>query len=165
MRWTRTRLRGRGFAAALGGIALLAFGVRLGYAESVYNARGLGDDWWYHWMADAIAAGRGFNNPLETLVNGHAVRGFAGAPIPTAYHPPLFPVVTEAPPVKVAFGGSQGARVGIRKKPATAYINNWVKAVTRYSGDLKVREVVQKLADHEARDGHRFDGMDIIPGE
>jgi hypothetical protein len=92
----RTRLRGRGFAAALGGIALVAFGVRLGYAESVYNARGLGDDWWYHWMADAIAAGRGFNNPLETLVNGHAVRGFAGTPIPTAYHPPLFPVVLAA---------------------------------------------------------------------
>lgn len=93
MRSLGTRLRGRGFAAALLGIALVAFGVRLGYAENVYAARGLGDDWWYHWMADALAAGRGFNNPLETLVNGHAVRGFAGEPIPTAYHPPLFPVV------------------------------------------------------------------------
>jgi 4-amino-4-deoxy-L-arabinose transferase-like glycosyltransferase len=92
----RTQLRARGFAAALAAIGLAAFGARLGYAESVYTARGLGDDWWYHWMADAIAAGRGFNNPLETLVNGHAVRGFAGTPIPTAYHPPLFPLVLAA---------------------------------------------------------------------
>jgi hypothetical protein len=89
----RAQLAGRGFAAALLGIGLVAFGIRLGYAETVYVSRGLGDDWWYHWMAGAIADGRGFNNPLETLVDGHAVRGFAGTPIPTAYHPPLFPVV------------------------------------------------------------------------
>lgn len=78
---------------------------------------------------------------------------------------PLFPVVTEAPPVKVAFGGAQGSRVGIRKKPATAYINNWVKAATHYSGNPKLREVIQKLADHDARDGHPFDGMEIVSGE
>ena len=83
----------RRFGAALVAIALVAFGVRLAYAETVYDARGLGDDWWYHWMANALAAGRGFNNPLQTLVNGHPVQGLAGTPIPTAYHPPLFPAL------------------------------------------------------------------------
>lgn len=96
MRGTRTQLQRRGFALALLAIGLVAFGVRLLYAEIVYSGRGLGDDWWYHWMANAIAAGRGFNNPLETLVDGHAVRGFAGTAIPTAYHPPLFPLVLAA---------------------------------------------------------------------
>src|SRR5437763_6844064 len=86
----------RGFMVALAAIGLAAFGIRLGYAESVYSARGLGDDWWYHWMANAIAAGHGFNNPLETLVNGRVARTLAGTPIPTAYHPPLFPVVLAA---------------------------------------------------------------------
>jgi 4-amino-4-deoxy-L-arabinose transferase-like glycosyltransferase len=88
-----TELPVRRFGAALAAIALVAFAIRLAYAETVYDARGLGDDWWYHWMANAIAAGHGFNNPLQSLVDGHAVQGLAGSPIPTAYHPPLFPVL------------------------------------------------------------------------
>jgi 4-amino-4-deoxy-L-arabinose transferase-like glycosyltransferase len=83
----------RRFLAVLIGLGVVAFGVRVGYAEAVYTTRQLGDDWWYHWMANAIAAGHGFNNPFVTLVNGHAVRTLMGSPIPTAYHPPLFPVV------------------------------------------------------------------------
>jgi hypothetical protein len=93
VRWIKTE---RGFFAVLVAVGLAAFGIRLGYAESVYSARGLGDDWWYHWMANAIAAGHGFNNPLATLVNGKPARTLVGTAIPTAYHPPLFPVVLAA---------------------------------------------------------------------
>lgn len=78
---------------------------------------------------------------------------------------PLFPVVMEAPPVKVAFGGATGSRVGVRKAKATAHITDWAKAAAHYANNLKLRECVQKLADHDARDGHPFDGMQIIPGE
>ncbi len=78
---------------------------------------------------------------------------------------PLFPVVTEAAPVKVAFGGAQGSRVGLRKVKATAHITDWAKAAAHYAGNPKVREVIQKLADHDARDGRPFDGMEIIPGD
>jgi hypothetical protein len=93
VRLRRLDLGARGFPIALAAIALVAFGVRLVYAHFVYAGRGLGDDWWYHWMAEALADGRGFNNPLQTLMDGRAVPGFAGDSIPTAYHPPLFPAV------------------------------------------------------------------------
>lgn len=79
--------------------------------------------------------------------------------------PPLFPIVTAAPPVKVAFGGATGSRVGLRRAKATAHITDWPKAAAHYSNNAKLREVVQKLADHDARDGHPFDGMQIIPGD
>lgn len=79
--------------------------------------------------------------------------------------PELFPVVTEAPPVRVAFGGSTGSRVGIRKTKATAHITDWAKAAVHYAANPTIRAAVQKLADHDARDGRPFDGMTIIPGE
>ena len=79
--------------------------------------------------------------------------------------PPLFPVVMGAPPVKVAFGGATGSRVGLRRTKATAHITDWAKAAAHYANNPKLREVVQKLADHDARDGHPFDGMQIIPGD
>ncbi len=78
---------------------------------------------------------------------------------------PLFPVVTEAPPVKVAFGGAAGSRVGLRKQPATAFIEDWAKVAVHYAGNAKVREVLSKLADHDARDGREIPGAKIIPGE
>lgn len=78
---------------------------------------------------------------------------------------PLFPVVTEAPPVRVAFGGAQGSRVGLRKKPATAMIEDWPKVAAYYAGNPKVRAEIQRLADHDARDGREVPGAKIIPGE
>lgn len=75
-------------------------------------------------------------------------------------------MVLAAPPVKVAYGGAQGARVGLRKKPATALVEDWAKAAAHYAGNTKVRELIQKLADHDARDGRTsIPGTKIIPGE
>ena len=83
------------------------------------------------------------------------------------------PVEAEAPPeivvpvapVKVAFGGAQGSRVGIRKLPPQAVVEDWVKAAAYFAGNAKVREAVQKLCDHAARDGHQVPGVKMIPGE
>lgn len=75
-------------------------------------------------------------------------------------------MVLAAPPVKLAYGGAQGSRVGLRKKPATALVEDWAKAAAHYAGNSKVRELIQKLADHDARDGRTsIPGAKIIPGE
>lgn len=76
------------------------------------------------------------------------------------------PVVLAAPPVKANFGGAQGARVAVKKRPATALIEDWGVAAAHYAGNTKLRELVQKLADHDARDGRTsIPGVKIIPGE
>lgn len=75
------------------------------------------------------------------------------------------PVVLAAPPVKVNFGGAQGSRVAVKKRPATALVEDWPKAAAYYAGNAKLRECVQKLADHDARDGRDVPGAQIIPGE
>lgn len=83
----------RRFKLALTGIALLALGVRLGYGEAADLPRNLGDDFFYHSVANTIADGRGFVDPFKTLVDGRLVDGTQGRPIPTAFHPPLFPAL------------------------------------------------------------------------
>ena len=83
------------------------------------------------------------------------------------------PVEAEAPPeivvppapVRVAFGGAQGSRVGIRKVPPQAVVEDWAKAAGYFASNAKVREVVQKLCDHATRDGHQVPGVKMIPGE
>lgn len=79
--------------------------------------------------------------------------------------PPQLDLEPQPQPVRVSFGGAQGSRVGLRKKPATARVTDWEKVAAFYSGNPKVRELLQKLADHDARDGRPVDGMQIIPGE
>lgn len=81
------------FWLGLGGIALLAFAVRvaLGLAADVPN--GLGDDVWYHWVANGLVDGRGFSDPFHSLGPHGIVFGSAGKPLPTAFHPPLFPML------------------------------------------------------------------------
>lgn len=80
--------------------------------------------------------------------------------------PEIPPAEIKAPPVKVAYGGAQGNRIGVRKIPPQALVEDWAKAAVHYASYAKVREVIQKLANHDARDG-RVDlpGVKIIPGE
>lgn len=79
--------------------------------------------------------------------------------------PPLFPEVLQAPPVKVAFGGAQGSKIAPKKQSATALVEDWAKVAAHYSGSPKVREMLQKLANADAKNGIVAAGCKIIPGE
>lgn len=82
----------RRFALALAAIALLGFALRLAYGLAVGNPGGLGDDQWYHTVANGIADGRGFAEPFRSLgPHGQVVFGNLGRPLATAFHLPLFP--------------------------------------------------------------------------
>ena len=81
------------FALGLGAAALLAFGVRLALGLAADVPNGLGDDVWYHWVANGLVDGRGFSDPFHSLGPHGLVFGSAGKPLPTAFHPPLFPVL------------------------------------------------------------------------
>ena len=83
----------RRFALALGALTLVAFGLRLAYALTVGGAEDIGDDIWYHQVANGLADGRGFSDPFASLLGGRHVAGDAGDPIPTAFHPPFFPML------------------------------------------------------------------------
>lgn len=81
----------RRFWIGVGFVALVALALRVIYGLGFDTGQGIGDDDWYHSLANALADGRGFNDPASSLVNGHRVLGTAGSPIPTAFHPPAFP--------------------------------------------------------------------------
>jgi hypothetical protein len=76
------------------GLAALGFLVRMGYGLRVGPPTGIGDDFWYHTVANNIASGRGFASPFFSLgPDGREVLGMGGEPVPTAFHLPLFPLV------------------------------------------------------------------------
>jgi len=77
---------------------------------------------------------------------------------------PAFPDPV-AEPVKVAFGGAEGSRIAPRAKPSTGQVTDWAQAAAHYSGSPKVREIVQKLANADAKNGVPVPGVAIIPGE
>src|SRR3954449_2909879 len=81
----------------LAAIALLAFAVRVAYALIADVPSGFGDDVWFNAVANGLVHGRGFSDPFSSIVGGHAVFGTAGAPIVTAFHPPLFPALLAIP--------------------------------------------------------------------
>jgi Dolichyl-phosphate-mannose-protein mannosyltransferase len=83
----------RRFLGGLIGLALLGFALRLTYGFLAEVPRGLGDDLWYHEIANEIFGGRGFSHPFESQTADGRVFGLEGEPIPTAFHPPLFPLV------------------------------------------------------------------------
>ena len=83
----------RAFRLALAGIVLVAFVVRLVYGLRANVPVGLGDDIWYHRVAGGIADGRGFSDPVWSLVDGRREFTDAGEPIPTAFHLPLLPSI------------------------------------------------------------------------
>ena len=84
----------RQFVPALAGIALLAFAVRLAYGLAAHVPSGVGDDLWYHEVANGLANGHGFIDPFVSLGRDGAVQlGLSGHRLPTAFHLPLFPAV------------------------------------------------------------------------
>lgn len=75
-------------------LALVGLGARLAYGFLADAPQGLGDDVWYHVVANGLADGRGFIGPFASVSpDGSEQFGNTGDPIPTAFHPPLFPAV------------------------------------------------------------------------
>jgi hypothetical protein len=83
----------RRFVGGVIAFAMLGFAVRLAYGLLADVPRGLGDDVWYHEMANQIFGGGGFSDPFESQTAEGRVFGTEGEPIPTAFHPPLFPAL------------------------------------------------------------------------
>jgi 4-amino-4-deoxy-L-arabinose transferase-like glycosyltransferase len=77
----------------LGVIAVVAFGIRVAFvAAEGQEATHLGDAFWYHDMALQIADGDGYIRPVDFKFD-------PPRRIPTAEHPPLFPLVLAVPAV------------------------------------------------------------------
>jgi 4-amino-4-deoxy-L-arabinose transferase-like glycosyltransferase len=88
----------RRFRLALGALALVAFALRVAYALIADVPHGLGDDLWFHSVANGLVDGRGFSDPFHSVgPDGVVAFGLYGAPIATAFHPPLFPLLLAIP--------------------------------------------------------------------
>lgn len=74
-------------------------------------------------------------------------------------------IVVQAPTVKVAFGGAQASRNAVKALPPKAVVEDWAKAAAYFASNVRLRELIQKLCDHAAKDGHSVPGVKIIPGE
>ena len=83
----------RRFLGSLACLALIGLAVRLGYAWLVDLPRGLGDDVWYHEVAKGLFGGAGFSDPFQSYGPEGPRLGDGAEPRPTAFHPPLFPVL------------------------------------------------------------------------
>lgn len=70
------------------------------------------------------------------------------------------PIVVAAP-VKAAFGGARGSRIGL-KEYKVALVSDWNAAVLHYVKSDKVREIVQKLATADAKNGVEVPGVKIV---
>jgi 4-amino-4-deoxy-L-arabinose transferase-like glycosyltransferase len=83
----------RTFARNLTLIAIAALAIRVAYTLTVArDIEGVGDFFFFHWVANHIADGDGFINPFLERVRGE------GRDIrPTALHPPLWPHVLSVP--------------------------------------------------------------------
>ena len=76
----------------LAAIALVGLVVRVLYASAAPHLPGIaGDDFWYHTVANLIADGHGFTVPYQAI-GGRVVQTTGSGP-PTAFHPPLFPLL------------------------------------------------------------------------
>jgi 4-amino-4-deoxy-L-arabinose transferase-like glycosyltransferase len=87
----------RRFPVTLAGLTVLGLAVRIVYALMADTPRGVGDDLWFHVVANGIVNGRGFSDPFNSLSHGMTVFGQYGDPSPTAFHPPLFPALLAIP--------------------------------------------------------------------
>jgi hypothetical protein len=77
---------GRNFTVRLAAIAALGVALRIVYLLTIgRSATGIGDWWFYHWQANAIADGLGFVEPFRLQLED--VR------LPSAGHPPLYPLL------------------------------------------------------------------------
>ena len=81
------------FNAALAVFALAGLALRVLYGETATYNNGPGDDDWYHHMANYVADGHGFNVPLHVFYGTGTLSDFSGETVPTALHPPLFPIL------------------------------------------------------------------------
>jgi 4-amino-4-deoxy-L-arabinose transferase-like glycosyltransferase len=81
----------RRFVLGLAALTLAGFLVRLGYGLVIGGEDEIGDDTWYHLVANNLVDGRGFSDPFTSLVDGQRVAGTQGEPIATAFHLPMFP--------------------------------------------------------------------------
>lgn len=73
--------------------------------------------------------------------------------------------LTVADPVRVSFGGATASKVAPRKIPPTAVVSDWAKAAAHYSGSPKLQEIIQKLANADAKNGVAAPGVTIVKGE
>lgn len=87
----------RRFRLSLAALTLLGLAVRVAYALIANVPRGVGDDTWFHLVANNLVHGRGFSDPFNSLSHGAIVFGPYGDPAPTAFHPPLFPWLLAIP--------------------------------------------------------------------
>lgn len=85
--------------------------------------------------------------------------------IPPDEAPAPVEVPVEIAPVKVAFGGATGSRIGIRAVPPKALVEDWEKVAVYFSGNGKIRELLEKLCNHAVRDGHNVPGVRVMRGE
>ncbi|MEA2469179.1 MAG: hypothetical protein QOE38_177 [Thermoleophilaceae bacterium] len=90
-------MKGRRFRVVLAALTLLGLAVRIAYALIAGIPRAVGDDTWFHLVANGIVNGRGFSDPFNSLSHGAIVFGLHGDPSPTAFHPPLFPALLTIP--------------------------------------------------------------------
>jgi 4-amino-4-deoxy-L-arabinose transferase-like glycosyltransferase len=77
---------GRSFAVRLAAIAVAGIALRVLYLLTIgRHVTGIGDWFFYHWQANDLAAGRGFDEPYRLR--------FEHLALPSAGHPPLYPLV------------------------------------------------------------------------
>jgi 4-amino-4-deoxy-L-arabinose transferase-like glycosyltransferase len=80
---------GRSFAVRLAAIAAAGVALRLLYLLTIgRHVTGIGDWFFYHWQANDIAAGNGFDEPYRLRFD-HVL-------LPSAGHPPLYPLLLSA---------------------------------------------------------------------
>lgn len=83
-------------------------------------------------------------------------------PVDEVPAPPEVPVEVAVP--RVAFGGAVGNRIHVRTPSNTACVEDWHKVAVHYSGSSKIRELLQKLANADAKNGVTIPGARIVPG-
>lgn len=113
-------------------------------------------------IADAEAAKKAAELKQQREVERARMEALAAENRVHLEHPPMEPEpVVIAAQVKASFGGARGAKIGL-KEYKTAIITDWQAATLHYVNSDKVREVVQRLANADAKNGVAAPGMKIV---
>jgi 4-amino-4-deoxy-L-arabinose transferase-like glycosyltransferase len=103
---------GRSFAVRLAAIAVAGVALRALYLLTIgRHVTGIGDWWFYHWQANDLAAGRGFVEPYRLR--------FDHVDLPSAGHPPLYPLVLSAVSALGGTGTLSHRALGLLLGPVT----------------------------------------------
>lgn len=78
--------------------------------------------------------------------------------------PPPPPPVVVAEKVKASFGGASSSKIGL-KEYRVAVVEDWKAATLHYAESPKVREIIQKLANADAKNGVKVPGVRIAVEE